>query len=153
MGKEEENEIIDMIKDQMIKCTNDFQLITKESINAFIDNRRQLTHSALKELIDLHPTGLTQEQSIYVQELNERSKVMIDILSALRGSMLKRLSEYKDLIKIQADGLKEDEYNVDKITKKWLHMMDEQIEIDRDIENITANITQKKLNKGNEDGT
>jgi len=67
--------------------------------------------------------------------------------------MIKRLSEYKDLIKIQADGLKEDEYNVDKITKKWLHMMDEQIEIDRDIENITANITQKKLNKGNEDGT
>ena len=151
MADEHTNFLVDLIYSQMTKATDDFTLIAKETIDAFINSRRELTQDALKELIDMHPTGLTMDQSLYVQELNERSEIMIDILNALKSSILKRVGEYKELLKLQTEEMKEnkEEYNAEKVAERWIKMMDGYISIDEDIESITHQISQKNFNKGN----
>jgi hypothetical protein len=150
MADEHTNFLVDLIYGQMTKATDDFTLIAKETIDAFINSRRKLTQDALRELIDMHPTGLTMDQSLYVQELNERSKVMIDILNALKSSILKRVEEYKELLKLQTEEMKEneEEYNAEKVAERWIKMMDENISIDEDIESITRQISRKNFDKG-----
>jgi len=151
MADEHTNFLVDLIHSQMTKAADDFILVAKESINAFINSRRELTQDALRELIDMHPTGLTMDQSLYVQELNERSEIMIDILNTLKSSILKRVGEYKELLKLQAEEMKEneEEYNAEKVAERWIKMMDEYISIDEDIESITRQISQKNFDKGN----